>query len=246
MTHWFDNDDMWRIFYDCMFDRSSFKRAQQECSDILALIKAPVKTVLDLACGPGRHVAGFAQQNLTVVGVDLSGYLLNRAAHHIDQKSLNATLVQADLLAYEPSQTFDLITNLFSSFGYYESPDDNQKLLNLAYQWLNPSGSLVLDVFSKEQAAMHIEPVHCTEYDNGDVRFERPVLTDNLSVYNNEWILVRDQKAHRWQYQHYVYSATELNQMLKQAGFKNVEIYGSFSGDDYDMEAERLVMVAKK
>ncbi len=246
MNHWFEHEDMWRIFYDCMFDEDSFIRAGKECKNILKLCATPVTSVLDLGCGPGRHIMCFARAGLSVTGVVLSAYLLNQAAHHVEQENLDATLVQADLLAYAPQQQFDLITNLFSSFGYYDDSKDNQKILHHAFQWLKPAGCFVLDVFSKEQAAMHIEPVHCTEYDNGDVRFERPLLTDNLSVYSNEWILVRGNRAYRWAYQHYVYSACELTTMLKRAGFSDIQVYGSFEGTDYDMAAERLVMVAHK
>lgn len=246
MDNWFNNDDMWRVFYDCMFAADGFARAHRECGEILELLPTPVKSVMDLACGPGRHLLGFAERGLAVTGVDLSGYLLNQAAQHIADADVEATLIQADLLKFKPKQSFDLVTNLFSSFGYYDNSNDNQEVLNRAYQWLNKSGYFVLDVFSKEQAAMHIEPVHCTEYENGDLRFERPLLSHNMSVYSNEWILVSGQKAHRWQYQHYVYSATELAHMLNQAGFQEVDVYGSFSGDEYDMEAERLVLVAHK
>lgn len=246
MNQWYSNDDMWRVFYDCMFDENSFQQAAKDSAQLIKLLDAPIHSVLDLACGPGRHVVGFAEQGLAVTGVDLSAYLLNRAAQIIDDKKLTATLVHVDMLSYEPTDSFDLITNLFSSFGYYENPDENQRVLNKAYQWLNPQGHLVIDVFSKEQAAMHMEPVHCTEYDNGDVRFERPLLINNMSVYANEWILVRDQQAYRWHYQHFVYSAQELQDSLFKAGFKEVEIYGSMKGDDYDMDAMRLVLIAKK
>lgn len=243
---WYDDNEMWAIFYDCMFDQESFDLANQQCQQILDLIDHPVKTVLDLACGPGRHVLGFARKQLAVTGVDLSGYLLNQAANHIDQQKLSANLVHSDLLTYQPQQKFDLITNLFTSFGYYPTPAENQRVLENAHHWLNEGGSLVIDTFGKEQAAHAIEPVHCTEYDNGDIRFERPLLTDNMSVYSNEWILVRDSQAHRWAYEHFVYSANELSQMLHQAGFNEVRIYGSLSQDDYDLGAERLVAVARK
>ncbi len=243
---WFDNNEMWEIFYDCMFDRESFVVANQQCQQILDLVNQPVTSVLDMACGPGRHVLGFSRLNKQVTGVDLSGYLLNQAANLIDQEQLNANLVHSDLLAYQPELKFDLITNLFTSFGYYAEPADNQQLLNHAFNWLNQNGVLVIDTFGKEQAAHAIEPVHCTEYDNGDLRFERPLLVDNMRVYSNEWILVRDNQAHRWEYEHFVYSAEELTQMLHQAGFKSVEIYGSLSKDDYDLAAERLVAVARK
>ena len=243
---WFDNNEMWEIFYDCMFDHESFENANQECQQILELVGDPVKTALDLACGPGRHVMGFSRLGLKVTGIDLSGFLLNQAANLIEQEQLKAALIHSDMLTYEPNKKFDLITNLFTSFGYYSNPTDNQQVLNNAYQWLNPKGSLIIDTFGKEQAAHAISPVHCTEYDNGDLRFERPLLTNNMSVYSNEWILVRDKQAHHWEYEHFVYSANELTEMLKKAGFKQVEIYGSLEKDDYDLSAERLIAVARK
>jgi len=243
---WFDNNEMWEIFYECMFDSASFDEAKKQCQQIIKLVNKPVHSVLDLACGPGRHVLGFADMNIETTGVDLSAYLLNQAANLVDQEKLSATLVHSDLLAYQPTQKFDLITNLFTSFGYYSSATENQLVLDKSYQWLNAKGTLIIDTFGKEQAAHSIEPVHCTEYDNGDLRFERPLLIDNMSLYSNEWILVRDNQAYRWEYEHYVYSANELTAMLKQAGFKKVEIYGSLQKDDYDLSADRLVAVARK
>ncbi len=243
---WFDNNEMWEIFYDCMFDHESFELAKTQCQQIIDLVDKPIHSVLDLACGPGRHVLGFAEHNLATTGVDLSAYLLNQAANLVDQKKLSANLVHSDLLAYQPNRKFDLITNLFTSFGYYSTERENQQVLDNSYQWLNTQGTLIIDTFSKEQAAHSIEPVHCTEYDNGDLRFERPLLVDNMNVYSNEWILVRDNQAYRWEYEHFVYSANELIGMLQQAGFRTVDIYGSLNQDDYDLSAERLVAVATK
>ncbi|MEZ5471211.1 MAG: methyltransferase domain-containing protein [Marinicella sp.] len=243
---WYDNNQMWETFYDCMFDVDSFALAIKQCQQIISLANHPVNSVLDMACGPGRHLIGFAQMDLEVTGVDLSGYLLNHAANLIDQKGLSATLVHSDLLDFQPKQKFDLITNLFTSFGYYPNPADNQKVLDNAYQWLNLGGSLIIDTFGKEQVAHAIEPVHCTEYDNGDIRFERPVLVDHMNIYANEWILVRGNQAYRWEYEHFVYSAKELIIMLEKAGFKAIQIYGSLEKTDYDLAAERLVAVARK
>lgn len=243
---WFDNNEMWTVFYDCMFDPESFVEAKQQCQQIIELVNKPVNSVLDLACGPGRHVLGFAAMDIETTGVDLSGYLLNQAANLVDHEKLTANLVHSDLLAYKPTQKFDLITNLFTSFGYYSNAAENQRVLDNAYQWLNQKGTLVIDTFGKEQAAHAIQPVHCTEYDNGDLRFERPLLVENMNLYSNEWILVRNNQAYRWEYEHFVYSANELTAMLKLAGFKAIEIYGSLQKDEYDLSAERLVAVARK
>lgn len=244
--NWYQDESLWEVFYDCMFDQTSFALAKQQCPQILEMVGHPVNSMLDLACGPGRHLLGFAAFGIEVTGVDLSGYLLSHAANHFEQAQMAGTLVQCDMLSYEPKQKFDLITNLFTSFGYYPEAINNQKVLNQAYLWLNKGGSLVIDTFGKEQLAHTMEPVHLTEYDNGDLRIERPLLVDNMRVFANEWILIRGNEAFRREYQHYVYTAQEMETMLSLAGFQDIRIYGSFEGDEYDLSSERLIAVAQK
>ena len=244
--NWYQDEQLWEIFYDCMFDADSFAVASEQVPQILSMIPTKVEKVLDLACGPGRHVMPFASMGLQVTGVDSSGFLLNRAAQMIDEAGLDATLVHADMLSYQPTSRFDLVTNLFTSFGYYEDPQDNQKLLSHIHGLLKDSGYFVLDVFGKENLLQTMEPVHLSEYDNGDIRIERPLLVDEMQVFSNEWMLIRGDRVYRKQYQHYVYTAVELRHMLQQAGFSSIALYGSFDGDPYDMESERLIAVAQK
>ncbi len=243
---WYEDETLWEVFYDCMFDDDSFLLAKEQCPQILEMVGHPVGNVLDLACGPGRHLLGFTSLGIDVAGVDLSGFLLNRAANHLQQADQDAMLVHVDMLQYKPKEQFDLITNLFTSFGYYADPNDNQRLLNQTYHWLNKGGSLVIDTFGKEQLLKTMEPVHLTEYENGDLRIERPLLIDEMRVFSNEWLLVRNDQVFRRSYQHFVYTAEELRTMLQTAGFHDIKIYGSFEGAQYDLEAERLIAVAHK
>lgn len=243
---WYQDEELWRLFYDAMFDKDSFTLAEQQVGQIMAMIPARVHSVLDLACGPGRHVIPLARMGLDVTGVDSSAFLLDRAASLIDEENLSATLVHSDILDYNPSKKFDLITNLFTSFGYYEEVEDNLAVLKCAHDWLKPSGYLLIDIFGKENVLSNMQPVHLTEYDNGDIRIERPLLEQEMQVYSNEWILIRDNQAYRKTYQHYVYTASELRGLLNQAGFSSVSIYGGFDAEVYDMESERLVALASK
>jgi len=43
-----------------------------------------------------------------------------------------------------------------------------------------------------------------------------------------------------------VYSGQELRDRLESAGFSEVQLYGSLSGDPYGLDAERLIAVARK
>jgi SAM-dependent methyltransferase len=243
---WYEDDKLWEKFYDCMFDRASFELAQQQVSQLLALVKHPLDSVVDMACGPGRHCLALAKMGFDVEGVDISRFLLSKALDHNNQNHLNIRFTQADMLDYKPQEPVDLIINMFNSFGYFDTAEKNQLFINNCYANLKQTGSLIIDTVGKETLARTIEPVHLTEYSNGDIRIERPLLVDNMQVFSNEWLLIRDDRVFRRSYQHYVYTAVELQNMCLQAGFKHVEIYGSLQGDDYDLEADRLVIVAEK
>lgn len=242
--NWYKDDKLWENFYNCMFDADSFTLAQQQIPQILSLVSHEIKNILDLGCGPGRHCLALAKKDYLVTGVDSSHFLLSKARDN--SQSLPINYIQDDMLTYSNPNEFDLIINMFNSFGYFDSPEENQQVLNNAFLNLKDNGTLIIDTVGKETLARTIEPVHLTEYANGDLRIERPLLINDLQVFSNEWVLVSGDKAFKRSYQHYVYTPMELTRMCKDAGFRDVQCYGSLSGDDYDLGSERLVIVAVK
>jgi len=244
--NWYEDDELWKTFYDWMFDEDSFQLAQQQVPQLLSLVNHPISSVLDLGCGPGRHCLAFAQMGYSVTGVDMSEFLLSKAFQKSNNLSLNIDFVQADMLDYTAKKKQDLIVNMFNSFGYFDTPEKNQQVINQAYTNLNDTGTFVIDTVGKETLARTIEPVHLSESADGDLRIERPLLIDNLQIFSNEWILICGDKAFKRSYQHYVYTPIELTIMCIQAGFKHVEIYGSLMGDEYNLDSERLIVVAEK
>lgn len=244
--NWYEDDELWEMFYDCMFDADSFLLAQGQVPSLLALVKHPIDSILDLGCGPGRHCLALAKMGFKITGVDTSKYLLSRANENAHKSQLQVNFNYADMLKYQSDNKYDLIINMFNSFGYFNTAKKNQKVIDHSFQNLKNTGTFIIDTVGKETLARNIEPVHLCEYDNGDIRIERPLLIDDMQVFSNEWILIRDNEAFRRSYQHYVYTPVELTTMCYQAGFNNVRVYGSLAGDPYDIESDRLVIVAEK
>ncbi|MEM9305390.1 MAG: SAM-dependent methyltransferase, partial [Pseudomonadota bacterium] len=116
-----------------------------------------------------------------------------------------------------------------------------QCLANLA-----PGGALVVDVAGKEIILRDIEPVHLTEYEDGRILVERPMLSAGMDRYENEWILIDGSQAHRASWHHNLYSARELTALFEQAGFVDIAVVGSLEGDPYDLEADRLIVVGHR
>ena len=243
---WYNDDELWERFYDCMFDEDSFKLAESQSQSLLSLVNHPVKDILDLGCGPGRHCLALSKMGFNLTGVDSSPYLLSKAQEAADNSRLAVQFIQADMLEFATKKPMDLIINMFNSFGYFDSHDKNQSVINRSYNNLAEKGTFIIDTVGKETLARNIEPVHLSEYSNGDLRIERPLLIDNMQIFSNEWILIQGDQAFRRSYQHFVYTPVELSAMCYKAGFNHVEIYGSLMGDDYDLESDRLVVVAEK
>ncbi len=243
---WYFDEKLWKEFYSCMFSPAQFEVAQEQVEQIAGLIGREPERVLDLACGPGRHTLPMLRKGYRVTAVDTSPYLMNDLMLRLDTESLQADVVHADMRSFRREGAFDLAVCLWSSFGYFEAPDDDRKVLSNVHDSLSDNGQFVIDTVGKEYMLRQLEPVHVREFDDGAILFERPELINNCSRLVNDWTLVRDGKVFRTRFSHTVYSAVELQDRLFDAGFTSVAVYGGLDGSEFNLDSDRLVIVAGK
>src|SRR5204863_7756432 len=112
-------------------------------------LDSPAK-VLDLCCGLGRHSLELARRGFDVTGVDRTGVYLRRAQKQADSEGLKIEFVQEDMRQFCRPEAFDLTLNLFTSFGYFESPAEDRRVLVNVHKSLQPGGRLVMDMMGKE------------------------------------------------------------------------------------------------
>jgi SAM-dependent methyltransferase len=239
MAEWFADESFWETSHPFMFPASSFERAVKEADHIRALTKTDSGALLDLACGPGRHAVPFARAGFRVTGVDRSSFLLAKARTHE-----GIEWIESDMRELVRPRAFDLAICLFTSFGFFETDGDNRRVLANARESLVPGGRFVLDVVGKETLARIFEPTGSTKLDGVGTVFMRRRFMDSYTKLENEWTFVSEHGASKtFTLRHWVYSAHELDLMLRDAGFDQVEIYGDFEGHPYDRAASRLVVV---
>jgi len=243
---WWADENFWVASYPFMFGEKRFEEAEQEAEALVRLTGCESGSVLDLACGPGRLAVPLAKRGFTVVGVDASQFLISKAWMRASDLDVEIEWVKEDMRAFVRPDGFDLVICMFTSFGLFDDPADNRRVLENAYGSLKPRGVFVVDVMGKEILARIFEPTGAREIDGDGLVILRRRVTDDWSIMENEWILLKGNQARSFRLRHWIYAGSELRTMLAQVGFGDVRLYGSLSGTAYGPEAQRLVAVARK
>lgn len=159
---------------------------------------------------------------------------------------LSIDLVQCDMRTFVRPDAFDLALSLFTSFGYSKDPADDLRVLANVRASLRPGGALGMDLASKERLARVLHPTISQRTADGALLVRRHEIVEDWSRVRNEWTVVRDGRARTFEFRLRVSSGQELTARLGAAGFATVTLYGSLDGRPYDLEAERLVVVASR
>lgn len=246
MPDWFADESFWAEIYPFEFPLPVIDAGVAQVDKAIALGGVASGDALDLGCGPGRHAIPLARRGFRVTAVDLSAFQLARARDHAAAAQVSVEFVQADMRAFVRAGAFDLAVSLFTSFGYFEDPADDRRVLDNVRRSLRPGGVLVMDVASKERLARVLHPTLSQRTADGALLVQRHQIVEDWSRVRNEWTIVRDGRARTFEFLLRVYSGQELKALLGAAGFAPVTLYGSLDGRPYDLEAERLVVVAER
>lgn len=244
--NWFESHALWADLFPFMFPESSFADAAASVPKIAALSKVAGGTVLDLACGPGRYAVPLAQAGYVVTGVDRTRFLLNKARELASRAGVTVEWVEEDMRQFVRPAAFDLVLNVFTSFGYFDDQAENRRVLDNIHASLKPGGVFVFDHLGKELLAARLVPTWSDTLPDGRIRFARQTIINDWTQIEAEWVLVDGKQASTFRLRHFLYSGQEIRDLLTRAGFQDVALYGSFDGVPYGPKAARLVAVARK
>ena len=143
------------------------------------------------------------------------------------------------------SKTFDIVLNLFTSFGYFEKQEEDKQVLKNIHTSLKSGGKLLLDVVGKEVLAPVFTERSWTE-ENGILYLMDCKAIEGWSKIKNRWIMIKNNIRKEFTFTHRIYSGSELSKLLFEAGFNSVELIGDLNGNPYDNTAKRLITIAIK
>jgi ubiquinone/menaquinone biosynthesis C-methylase UbiE len=188
-----------------------------------------------------------ARRGFDVTGVDRTASYLEEAESRARSEGLDVEWVEADMREFRRENTFDLAVLLYSSLGFFESREENRRVLEHGRASLRSGAPLVLEMASKETMARNFHPRTWDELDDGSVFLEERRPTEGWKWMENRWIRIHpDGRRESFELRFRLYAGSELERLLRDAGFGSVDLYGSLEGRPYDREANRLVAVARE
>jgi SAM-dependent methyltransferase len=234
---WFGND------YLTVYAHRGDHEARKVINLILNYVcLEPQNRILDLCCGQGRHALYLADLGYQVFGVDLSRTLLEIAKFR-QTKNQPAYFIQADMRYLPIRNRFDLLLNLFTSFGYFETDRENEEVFNQFYQALKPGGNFVFDYLNKSYVISHLVPYHKEQIEDVQVKQERFIEGSRVKK-----IITLNKAGKRSIFHESVkmYGPEELLLMFKKANLKVLQIFGDYNGEALDETSQRFIAIGQR
>jgi SAM-dependent methyltransferase len=196
--------------------------------------------VLDLACGAGRHLAPLRDGGHWPVGLDLSMPLLRRA--RADGAS---RLVRGDMRTLPfASGAFDAVVQFFTSFGYFEDPAEDRRVLGEVRRVLAGGGGFLLDFLNAEQVRSTLVPRDEAEREGRTVR-QRRWIEDGEVRKRIEIEASGGEETRVFHERVRLYEPDELEEMMAAAGLRVTARRGDYSGADFRAGSPRLLLAGE-
>jgi len=196
--------------------------------------------ILDLACGKGRHAIFVNSLGYDTTGVDLSKASIEKAKRH-ENRTLR--FFQHDMRDPIVDHSFDLVLNLFTSFGYFQDKSENLKVLESIHTYLNDDGLLLIDFMNAEKEMAEIIPRLSKKVEGIEFCITKKILNDNI-VKDIEF--EDDGKNYHFQEKVQLLKLSDFEYFLGQAGFFILNRYGNYKLDEFELASDRLIILAQK
>lgn len=197
--------------------------------------------ILDVGCGYGRHILPLFRKGYAVVGIDRSPVMLTAARRAAD----DLLLVRADMRALPFHRQFDIALSLFTSFGYFDSEDDNFRVLKGIADSLVQGGRFLIETANRDFVVRHSVPVQVYR-PAGMLLIEERQFDPVSGRSRVDVTVVRKGRQTHLFHSIRLYAYTELEMLLVAAGLVPLDIWGSFHGSDYTCDSSHMIVMAQK
>ena len=234
-ANWFNTD-----FYHVLYQDRDHKEAERFMNTLTGYLKLSKNaTILDLACGKGRHAIYLNTLGYDVTGIDLSENSID-FAKQFENETLHFDVHN---MCNPYHKQFDAVLNLFTSFGYFDNEDDNLNTIKAIKADLNETGSGVIDFMNVTHIIDNLVPQD-TKKVGGIVFYQKRYLKDgyifkeiDFHYKNKDFHFVERVKA---------LTLKDFEAYFEEADIELRAVFGDYKLNEFHPKAsERLILIFK-
>ena len=205
--------------------------------------------ILDCPCGYGRHSIALAQRGFEVVGSDINSEMLAPALQRSAGMD-NISFVKENMQDVSYQEEFDGVINLFFSFGFFETDEENNDVVRRFYNSLKPGGRFLM------HTDVNVPYLKSDHYKFNETRNlvtgKKLEINEHFDAENNrlygQWTLISTDGIREplTPYKHIVYTYEGFAEICKEIGFVNIKGYGDWDGTPVRNDSEEMMVVAEK
>ena len=255
------NPEWWKYIFNSLYIKTDADVIEddaitkQETDMFLEILNVDKDaSILDLCCGQGRHSFEFFSRGYkNVEGLDRSSYLIAKARNRKKEKGYSIRFKEGDArkLPY-PANNFDAVMILGNSFGYFNSSDDDLRVLQSVTNVLKPRGKLLIDIADGDFLKNNFNP-RSWEWINNKyfVCRERCLSANGKRIISREVITHTEKGVIADQfYAENLYCQESLKALVSKAGFNDIIIHGALTvqsqrNQDLGMMENRIILSAR-
>tara|TARA_R110002050_G_scaffold42086_4_gene101661 strand:+ start:4430 stop:5161 length:732 start_codon:yes stop_codon:yes gene_type:complete len=234
-SSWFDT-----LFYHILYKDRDDSEAHVFMDTLTAYLNIPEGgSVLDLACGKGRHSVYLNTLGYDVIGADLS----ENSIHFAKQFENDTLHFEVHNMCNPFNKRFDAVFNLFTSFGYFENDEDNLNTIKAIKTELNDCGFGVIDFMNSEFVINNLVSEEMKIVD-GITFFLKRYVEDGCVVKDIEF--VHEGEKYAFQERVKAFTLHDFEVLFEKAGVYLLDIFGDYKLNKFKPDtSERLIMIFK-
>lgn len=229
-------------FYHILYKHRDFEEAKSFIDALSQLLRFEKnQRALDVACGRGRHALYLNEKGLDVTGIDISEESITYASRFENEK---LKFRVHDMRENVGDEQFELIFNLFTSFGYFEKEEDNYQTISAFSKSLTKGGKLVIDFMNTPKILCCLVPEEETEIKGINFKITRKI---------HEGFIVKTIKFSHEQKEYAFYEKVRIIHKedffdyFNFAGLSLNHLFGDYQLSTYDQQnSERMIFIVTK